>query len=74
MPRLTRFQSFAVRLMAACYVVLSAGTSSAVADKRTVQAAGDTIGPAIPEPSSILLFLAGLGIVAWGVQNRRSRQ
>jgi hypothetical protein len=49
-------------------------TVLANADPRAVDAAlRDLIGPAIPEPSSIFLFLAGVGVVGWTVHRRRNR-
>jgi hypothetical protein len=44
------------------------------ADPRAVDAAlRDVIGPSIPEPSSIFLFLAGVAVVGWSVHRRRNR-
>lgn len=67
---LARLQNLALRAFTVLFV---ASPSLAVTDPRAVQGAADSLGPAIPEPSSILLFLAGVGVVAWGVKNRRSR-
>ncbi len=70
---LARLENLALRAFTALTVLFVASPSLAVTDPRAVQGAADSLGPAIPEPSSILLFLAGVGVVAWGVKNRRSR-
>lgn len=47
-------------------------TSPALAatDKRAVQGASTELAPVIPEPSSILLFAAGVAVVGYGVRRR----
>jgi hypothetical protein len=69
----TRAQCFAVRAFVAASAVCLAVPSHAVTDKRAVQGATDSLGPAIPEPSSIFLFVAGVAIVGYGVHRRRRR-
>jgi hypothetical protein len=61
-------------LTVALALVAIPATVLANADTRTIQAAANDLGPAIPEPSSIFLFLAGVAVVGWGVQRRRSRR
>ena len=60
-------------LQIACLLALSLAAPSAEAmrDRRSVQGAATSVGPNIPEPSSIVLFLLGTGIVAYGVHRRR---
>jgi hypothetical protein len=53
--------------------LLIAAPALAVTDRRAVDGAVSDVGPAVPEPSSILLFLIGVGIVGYGVHRRRAR-
>jgi len=61
-------------LQALCTFVTALVASApalAVTDRRAVEGAANEMGPAIPEPSSILLFLIGVGVVGYGVHRRR---
>ncbi len=69
------FRLIQARLLGdACSVataLLVALPALAVTDRRSVSGAEADVGPAIPEPSSIILFLIGIGIVGYGVHRRR---
>lgn len=72
MRSLLRLQARCVRAAAIVLPILLAAVSAeAVTDRRAVQGAAADVGPAIPEPSSILLFAIGVGIVGYGVHRRR---
>lgn len=64
------------RAVALALPLLLAAPALARFDRRAVTGAvadaGPT-GPVIPEPSSILLFLAGVAVVGYGVHRRRRR-
>jgi hypothetical protein len=53
--------------------VLLAAPALAVTDRRAVDGATNDVAPVVPEPSSILLFLIGVGVVGYGVHRRRAR-
>ncbi|NNL64844.1 MAG: PEP-CTERM sorting domain-containing protein [Myxococcales bacterium] len=71
---LHRIQTFLAPAFAAILLTVLALPASAVTDKRAVQGASNVLGPAIPEPSSIFLFVAGVAIVGWGVHRRNQKR
>lgn len=71
---LDRIQTFLVPAFTALALAWFAVPAGAVTDKRAVQGATNVIGPAIPEPSSIFLFVAGVAIVGWGVHRRNQKR
>ena len=72
MPALRPILARLVHAAAFLLPLLVAAPGLAVTDKRAVIGAAADIGPSIPEPSSILLFLIGGGVVGYGVHRRRS--
>jgi len=75
MATLRSFQARLVRVSVFLLPLLAAAPALAVTDRRAVRGAvrgvATEIGPAIPEPTSILLFALGVGIVGYGVHRRR---
>lgn len=70
--RSVRFlQARLVRAAAVVLPLLVAVPALAVTDRRSVEGAAADVGPAIPEPTSILLFALGVGVVGYGVHRRR---
>lgn len=61
-----------VRIAAFVLPLLFTASAEAVTDKRAVSGAAHELGPAIPEPSSIILFAIGVAVVGYGVHRRRS--
>jgi hypothetical protein len=64
-------QARALHLAALIVPLLAAGPVLAVTDRRSLTGATADVGPSIPEPSSILLFVIGVGVVGYGVHRRR---
>lgn len=74
MRPLPRIHALLLRAVAPALALLAVpATVLANSDTRALQAAAADVGPAIPEPSSIFLFLAGMAVVGWGVHRRRRR-
>jgi hypothetical protein len=78
LPVSIRVRLSVLRLLVALAVFSFALPSEAMRDRRAVQGAARAfkpaevvVGPAIPEPSSILLFVAGVAIVGIGIRRRR---
>ncbi len=61
------------RAIALAIPLLVSASAFAATDKRAVDGASSGLEPIIPEPSSILLYAAGLAVVGWGVSRIRSR-
>jgi len=73
MSALRLLQAHLVHAAAFVLPLLVAAPGLAVTDRRAVTGAVADVGPSIPEPSSILLFAIGVGVVGYGVHRRRSR-
>jgi len=66
-----RLQALSVRALVAASPLLFGGAALAATDKRAIAGATAEVGPSIPEPSSIFLFVAGVAIVGYGVHRHR---